>query len=104
MDVVVGMLAMRVVSNIFDLNGYFKSRVEDCNYNFYSGALTNLCFAAFRDRNAGTASNRGKPTGDGEAQGDRPPRAQGTYEGRGRGRGGRGRGANFDRHSRGVGG
>jgi len=55
---------------------------------------------AFRDRNAGSASNRGKPTGDG-AQQDRPPRAQGTYDGRGRGRGGN---RNFDRHSRAVGG
>jgi len=55
---------------------------------------------AFRDRNAGSASNRGKPTGD-EPRGDRPPRAQGTYDGRGRGRGGN---RNFDRHSRSVGG
>jgi len=55
---------------------------------------------AFRDRNAGSASNRGKPTDDGP-RGDRPPRAQGTYDGRGRGRGGN---RNFDRHSRGVGG
>ncbi|KAE9379241.1 hypothetical protein N431DRAFT_434245 [Stipitochalara longipes BDJ] len=56
---------------------------------------------AFRDRNAGSASNRGKPTGDDTRGGDRPPRAQGTYDGRGRGRGGN---RNFDRHSRGVGG
>lgn len=49
---------------------------------------------AFRDRNAGSATNRGKPTEDVRSSG---------YEGRGRGRGGRGRG-NFDRHSRGVGG
>lgn len=48
---------------------------------------------AFRDRNAGSASNRSKPTEDG--------RASGTYGGRGRGRGGP---RNFDRHSRGVGG
>ncbi|RDW83146.1 hypothetical protein BP5796_04637 [Coleophoma crateriformis] len=47
---------------------------------------------AFRDRNAGSANNRGKSTED---------RAAGTYDGRGRGRGGRGRG-NFDRHSRNV--
>ncbi|KAL3426773.1 elicitor protein [Phlyctema vagabunda] len=50
---------------------------------------------AFRDRNAGSANNRGKPTEDG--------RAPGTYDGRGRGRG-RGGPRNFDRHSRGVGG
>ncbi|TVY67372.1 RGG repeats nuclear RNA binding protein B, partial [Lachnellula suecica] len=59
---------------------------------------------AFRDRQAGSASNRGKPTGDAGQQ-DRAPRnerAQGTYEGRGRG--GRGGNRNFDRHSRGVGG
>lgn len=56
---------------------------------------------AFRDRNAGSANNRTKPTQDGVQQ-DRPPRAQGTYDGRGRGRGGRG--GNFDRHSRSVGG
>jgi len=55
---------------------------------------------AFRDRTAGSANNRSKPTDD-NIQQDRPPRAQGTYDGRGRGRGGRG---NFDRHSRGVGG
>lgn len=55
---------------------------------------------AFRDRNAGSANNRDKPTEDGE----RPPRAEGTYDGRGRGRGGRGGPRNFDRHSRGVGG
>lgn len=55
---------------------------------------------AFRDRNAGSASNRGKPTDD-APRADRPPRAQGTYDGRGRGRGGN---RNFDRHSRTVGG
>lgn len=55
---------------------------------------------AFRDRNAGSANNRGKPTEDG-SRSDRPPRAQGTYDGRGRGRGGN---RNFDRHSRTVGG
>jgi len=55
---------------------------------------------AFRDRQAGSANNRTKPTGDApqdrSARGDRAP---GSYGGRGRG------GAkNFDRHSRGVGG
>lgn len=51
--------------------------------------------SAFRDRNAGSAANRGKPTED------RGGRAEGTYGGRGRGRGGRGgRGAGGDRHSR----
>ncbi|KIN06104.1 hypothetical protein OIDMADRAFT_176207 [Oidiodendron maius Zn] len=48
---------------------------------------------AFRDRNAGSAANRGKPTD--EAEGGR--RGRGGYEGRGRGR-------PFDRHSRSVGG
>jgi hypothetical protein len=48
---------------------------------------------AFRDRNAGSAANRGKPTDEAE-QGRR---TRGTYEGRGRGR-------PFDRHSRTVGG
>ncbi|PSS18616.1 hypothetical protein M430DRAFT_121269, partial [Amorphotheca resinae ATCC 22711] len=48
---------------------------------------------AFRDRNAGSANNRGKPTDDG-AQERRP---RGTYEGRGGRR-------QFDRHSRTVGG
>ncbi|KAG9234255.1 hypothetical protein BJ875DRAFT_18954 [Amylocarpus encephaloides] len=56
---------------------------------------------AFRDKAAGSANNRSKPTGD-SAQQDRAPRgdrAPNTYGGRGRG-GNR----NFDRHSRGVGG
>ncbi|TAQ87769.1 hypothetical protein B7494_g3913 [Chlorociboria aeruginascens] len=53
---------------------------------------------AFRDRNAGSAANRGKPTEDGHQ--DR--RQQGAYDGRG-GRGNRG-GRQFDRHSRAVGG
>ncbi|KUJ21007.1 uncharacterized protein LY89DRAFT_681639 [Mollisia scopiformis] len=57
---------------------------------------------AFRDRNAGSANNRSKPIEDGVQQ-DRPPRAQGTYDGRGRGGRSRG-GGNYDRHSRGVGG
>merc|ERR1711939_311367 len=35
---------------------------------------------AFRDRNAGSANNRTKPTEDGRQ--DRPARAQGTYDGR----------------------
>ncbi|EPE31779.1 hypothetical protein GLAREA_11861 [Glarea lozoyensis ATCC 20868] len=55
---------------------------------------------AFRDRQAGSANNRTKPTG--EAQQDRPARndrTPGSYGGRGRG------GARtFDRHSRTVGG
>ncbi|KAG4410741.1 hypothetical protein IFR04_016123 [Cadophora malorum] len=55
---------------------------------------------AFRDRNAGSANNRTKPTEDGRQ--DRPARAQGTYDGRGRG--GSRRGGNMDRHSRTVGG
>jgi len=55
---------------------------------------------AFRDRNAGSASNRGKPTGE---EGGQDRRAHGTYDGRGRGRGGRG-GARLDRHSNTVGG
>lgn len=55
---------------------------------------------AFRDRNAGSANNRGKPIEDGGRE-DRPPRTRGTYEGRG----GRGRGERqMDRHSRTVGG
>jgi len=67
---------------------------------------------AFRDRNAGSANNRGKPTDDGLRQ-DRHSdrigggRIQGTYDGRG-GRGGHGgrggRGGRDDRHSRTVGG
>ncbi|TVY51536.1 RGG repeats nuclear RNA binding protein B [Lachnellula cervina] len=60
---------------------------------------------AFRDRQAGSSNNRGKPTGDAGQQ-DRAPRnerAQGTYDGRG-GRGNRGGNRTFDRHSRGVGG
>jgi len=53
---------------------------------------------AFRDRNAGSASNRGKPVDDST---DRPQRTRGTYEGRG----GRGRSERqLDRHSRTVGG
>ncbi|KAG4431601.1 hypothetical protein IFR05_012914 [Cadophora sp. M221] len=56
---------------------------------------------AFRDRNAGSANNRTKPTEDGRQ--DRPARAQGTYDGRGARRGGA-RGGNMDRHSRTVGG
>lgn len=56
---------------------------------------------AFRDRNAGSANNRTKPTEDGRQ--DRPARAQGAYDGRGARRGGA-RGGNFDRHSRTVGG
>ncbi|KAH8595714.1 Stm1-domain-containing protein [Bisporella sp. PMI_857] len=49
---------------------------------------------AFRDRNAGSAQNRGKPV-DENVRDDRHSRRGG----------GRGRGAqNFDRHSRGVGG
>lgn len=56
---------------------------------------------AFRDRNAGSANNRGKPTDDGLRQ-DRHPRTDGE---RGRGvRSARGGNRNFDRHSRGVGG
>ncbi|CAG8951017.1 hypothetical protein HYFRA_00006414 [Hymenoscyphus fraxineus] len=52
---------------------------------------------AFRDRNAGSANNRSKPTDEARpARGDRAPN---TYGGRGRG-GPR----NFDRHSRTVGG
>ncbi|KAF7930213.1 uncharacterized protein EAE98_001684 [Botrytis deweyae] len=54
---------------------------------------------AFRDRNAGSANNQGKPTDDSVRQ-DRHPRR----EGGGRGRGGARGGAKFDRHSRGVGG
>ncbi|KAH7418207.1 Stm1-domain-containing protein [Cadophora sp. MPI-SDFR-AT-0126] len=56
---------------------------------------------AFRDRNAGSAHNRTKPTEDGRQ--DRPARAQGTYDGRGGARRGA-RGGNMDRHSRTVGG
>lgn len=56
---------------------------------------------AFRDRTAGSANNRTKPTEDGA-------RTAGTYNGRGRGgqgRGGRGRGGpRDDRHSKHVGG
>jgi len=55
---------------------------------------------AFRDRNAGSANNRGKPTDDAVRQ-DRHPRHIGGERG---GRGGRGGGGKFDRHSRGVGG
>jgi plasminogen activator inhibitor 1 RNA-binding protein len=63
---------------------------------------------AFRDRNAGSANNRGKNTDDGLRY-DRHPdrlgggRTQGKYDGRGArgGRGGRGgRGNRDDRHSR----
>lgn len=54
---------------------------------------------AFRDRQAGSANNQGKPTDDSVRQ-DRHPRR----EGGGRGRGGARGGAKFDRHSRGVGG
>jgi len=53
---------------------------------------------AFRDRTAGSANNRTKPTED-------PARAAGTYGGRGRGgqgRGGRGGPRRDDRHSRAV--
>lgn len=57
--------------------------------------LTGILTKAFRDRNAGSASNRGKPTDD-SVRGDRNTRGAA----RGRGRGGR----EFDRHSRGVGG
>ncbi|CZT03587.1 related to telomeric DNA binding activity [Rhynchosporium agropyri] len=57
---------------------------------------------AFRDRNAGSANNRTKPTEDGRQ--DRPARAQGTYDGRGARRGGGRGGNNMDRHSRTVGG
>lgn len=53
--------------------------------------------AAFRDRAAGSVSNRGKPTGDGGAQ-DRQPRGE-RGDGRGRGRGARGRGTFGDRQS-----
>jgi len=54
---------------------------------------------AFRDRNAGSANNRGKPVDD--THENRHPRTRGTYEGRG----GRGRGERqMDRHSRAVGG
>jgi hypothetical protein len=60
-----------------------------------------FCVSAFRDRNAGSASNRGKPTGE---DGGQDRRAHGTYDGRGRGRGGRGGGRSFDRHSNSVGG
>jgi len=52
---------------------------------------------AFRDRNAGSANNRGKPTDDG-VRDDRHPRTRGTYGGRGRGA------SQMDRHSRTVGG
>ncbi|ESZ96924.1 hypothetical protein SBOR_2718 [Sclerotinia borealis F-4128] len=55
---------------------------------------------AFRDRNAGSANNQGKPTDDSVRQ-DRHPRREG---GAGRGRGGARGGGKFDRHSRGVGG
>lgn len=66
---------------------------------------------AFRDREAGSVNNRGKPTDDGLRQ-DRHRdrieggRNQGNHDGRG-GRGGRGggsrggRGARDDRHTRG---
>lgn len=62
-----------------------------------SSETNDICDIAFRDRNAGSAANRGKPIEE------RGGRTQGTYEGRGRGRGGRGgRGGQGDRHSRGV--
>lgn len=61
--------------------------------------LANNISTAFRDRNAGSANNQGKPTDDSVRQ-DRHPRR----EGGGRGRGGARGGAKFDRHSRGVGG
>ncbi|KAJ8065212.1 hypothetical protein OCU04_005917 [Sclerotinia nivalis] len=51
---------------------------------------------AFRDRNAGSANNHGKPVED-AVRTDRHPRHVG-----GRGRGGARGGAKFDRHSRGV--
>jgi len=54
---------------------------------------------AFRDRNAGSANNRGKPT----EEGGQDRRAHGTYDGRGRGNR-RGGGRQFDRHSGAVGG
>lgn len=54
---------------------------------------------AFRDRNAGSATNRVKPTEDGGQ--DRRP--HGTYDGRGRGNR-RGGSRQFDRHSNTVGG
>jgi len=56
---------------------------------------------AFRDRNAGSANNRGKPTDD-SGQDRQSHRTRGTYDGRG-GRGSRGD-RQFDRHSRTVGG
>ena len=65
---------------------------------------------AFRDREAGSMSNRDKPTEDGLRQDRHPNRIEGGrdragYEGRG-GRGGRasrgGRGSRDDRHNRGV--
>jgi hypothetical protein len=60
-----------------------------------------LLFSAFRDRNAGSANNRGKPTDD-AGQERQSHRTRGTYDGRG-GRGNRGD-RQFDRHSRTVGG
>ena len=65
---------------------------------------------AFRDREAGSMSNRDKPTEDGLRQDRHANRIEGgrdraSYEGRG-GRGGRGsrggRGGRDDRHTRGV--
>ena len=77
----------------------------------------NISSPAFRDRDAGSTSNRGKPTDDGnredrQSNQSRGGRGQGNYEGRG-GRGGRGgrsgrgggrAGGNVrdDRHTRGY--
>jgi plasminogen activator inhibitor 1 RNA-binding protein len=55
---------------------------------------------AYRDRNAGSSSNRGKPTDDGVRQDRHPHRAtEGGRGGRGRDGRGRGRGRGEDRHS-----
>ena len=80
--------------------------------DFSRVALTCISFLAFRDRDAGSANNRGKPIDDGQrsdrhSHQDRGPGGRGRdYEPRGE-RGGRGnarggRGAPGDRHTRGL--
>jgi plasminogen activator inhibitor 1 RNA-binding protein len=92
-----------VVEDAEDSLATRRVRINNHNYQWttwfdtdYTICNADLICIAFRDRNAGSGINRGKPTDDGsrqDRQGDRGGEGRrGNYEGRGRGRGGRGRG------------